>query len=90
MKLTVLFIQRKEQYPGQRLPEALAIVDEGTMEENPEWWPKEVQRQLKDVGYNIDGTSDIVGFTEVSFSVSEERIRDLIYRPPHILALNVD
>lgn len=35
MKLFVLFGQRKESYPGEYAPEALACIDECGMDENP-------------------------------------------------------
>lgn len=37
MKLYVLFAQRIETHCGQYAPEALAVADEFTMEENPTW-----------------------------------------------------
>lgn len=37
MKLYILFGQRKCRYDGQYAPEALAIADEWTMDENPDY-----------------------------------------------------
>lgn len=37
MKLYILFGQRKCTYDGQYAPEALAIADEWTMDENPDY-----------------------------------------------------
>ena len=37
MKIYVLFGQRHENYPGELAPEALAVIDEFTHDENPQW-----------------------------------------------------
>lgn len=50
MQIWLLAVQRVEDYPGQLSPEILAVVDEGTMEENPHWWPQEVARHKAEIG----------------------------------------
>ncbi len=44
MKLYVLFGQRKCTYDGQYAPEALAIADEWTMDENPQYIGEELDK----------------------------------------------
>ncbi len=50
MKIRCLFIQRKQRYDGEFLPELLAAACEATLDENPEYFPRECETQLKDVG----------------------------------------
>ena len=43
MIITVLFGQIKEEYEGQYAPEALAVADECTMDENPEYMDERIK-----------------------------------------------
>ena len=43
MKLSILFIQRKCRYDGEYAPEAIAIADEFTMSDNPDYMEQQVQ-----------------------------------------------
>lgn len=44
MKLYILFGQRKCTYDGQYAPEALAVADEWTMDENPDYIDEEYSK----------------------------------------------
>lgn len=37
MKVHILYAQRNERYPGEYAPEALAVIDENGMSDNPEY-----------------------------------------------------
>jgi hypothetical protein len=50
MKIYVIFGQRKGTYVGQYAPEALDVVDEYAMEENPKW----LLTQLEEHKNNLD------------------------------------
>lgn len=54
MKIQLLALQRKERYPGEYGPEIVAVVDEHTLEESPEWWPIEIARHKADLGDEAD------------------------------------
>jgi len=71
MEIRVLFIQRVEQYEGQNAPEALAVEDCFTRDDNPEYFEKEVQKQLEIVG------TDVAGHAIITFEVPQDRIRQL-------------
>jgi hypothetical protein len=75
MEITVLFIQRIESYEGQNAPEAMVIADEWTMEDNPEWFEKEVEKILKE-------NSDVAGHAIVTFDVDQDYIRKLCFTQP--------
>lgn len=46
MKLHVLFGQRKERYPGEYMPEALAVMDEFGQSDNPEYLDGEMKKAV--------------------------------------------
>ena len=71
MKIRVLFIQRKERYEGELGPEALCCEDEFTRDANAEWFPKQVEKDLKSIG------EDLAGHTIVEFDVDQDEIRRL-------------
>ena len=49
MIVYILFAQRRERYPGQYAPEAVAIMDEFAMEENGEWMSeRKAEQQERD------------------------------------------
>lgn len=51
MKIKILFAQRKY---GDQAPEALAVVDEYTDDENPDYFKGECEKQLKALGDECD------------------------------------
>lgn len=53
MRIKVLFIQRREDYPGQLGPELLAAVDEFSDSDNPKWFEEEKRKQLAAVGDDV-------------------------------------
>jgi len=69
MEIRVLFIQRVERYPNELAVEALAVEDEYTREENPEWFKEECLKQLELAG------DDVAGSAVVAFKVDEVEIR---------------
>src|SRR5690625_3564463 len=50
VKIQMLAMHRREDYPGQYGPEILAVVDQWTLDENPEWWDEEIARLKRSVG----------------------------------------
>lgn len=59
MLIRLLVLQRKEKYGGQLGPEVLAVVDETTMDDNPSWWPEEIERQKHAVGTDAESWAEI-------------------------------
>lgn len=47
MKVHILYAQRKEGYPGEYAPEALAVIDENGMSDNPEYMAEERDAAIK-------------------------------------------
>ena len=52
MLLYVIFGQRRCRYEGEYAPEALEIVDEYTMEENPEWIETKKKEHAEDKSFS--------------------------------------
>lgn len=67
MKLYVLFAQRKETYDGEYAPEALAVADEYTMDESPEW----MERQIKE---QVEVNSDFIAHTVVEIDLGDKAL----------------
>lgn len=67
MKLYVLFAQRKQRYNGQYGIETLAITDEYSSEDNPEW--------IHDTKAENEATGDFESLAVVTLEVSEAEIR---------------
>ncbi len=73
MRLKVFFVWRRDE-DG---PEALAIMDEWSYDENPEWWDDEKRRQIAEVGTDTiyvtrDAVVDIPsGAVEALFELPE-------------------
>ena len=65
----VLFMQRRESYPGQYGPEVVCAIDEFCLDENPEGWEKQVEKGKK------DNESDAAGFAMVKIEVDQAKIR---------------
>ena len=59
MKITVLFMQRRGGYPGEFAPEAMAVADEVTLDDNFDWWAEEVERQKKLVGKDAESWAEV-------------------------------
>lgn len=74
MKMTLLVLHRKERYEGEYLPEVISVVDEITLEENPDWWPQEVAQQKA----TIDD-STIAAWAEIEIEVPTEDIMKALY-----------
>lgn len=71
MELHVLFMQRTENYEGQHAPEALACIDEWSLnEDGKEWWAKEVAKQKA-------LHEDSAGFAVVRVKIDQETIRSM-------------
>lgn len=73
MKITMLAMHRKEQYSGEYAPEIMSIVDEVTMDENPQWWGEEIERQKALIG------SEASAWAEIAVEVSTEAIMAALY-----------
>lgn len=84
MKMRLLALHRKEDYPGQYLPEIMTVVDEGTLDENPEWWPAEIERQKK-----AHQDSTVAAWAEVEIEVPTQSILDALYPKPVVVEATV-
>jgi hypothetical protein len=82
MRVKLLFIQRREDYPGQFGPELLAAVDEFTDDENPEWFEGEKVNHLAAVG------SDAVASAVVTIEVPVDQVMDRLF--PERVPVDVD
>lgn len=74
MKLYVLFGQRKCTYEGQYAPEALAIADEWTMDENPQYIGEELDKYIKN--------KEFTSLEIIPIEVSLKKIIELLSPPP--------
>jgi hypothetical protein len=59
MQIKILLLQRKESYPGQFAPEAVAVVDEVSYHENLGDWEAEVRHQKELVGTDADAWGEL-------------------------------
>lgn len=47
MKVHILYAQRKESYPGEYAPEAIAVIDEVGMSDNPDYMAEQKEAAIK-------------------------------------------
>lgn len=80
MKTHLLVMHRKESYPGEHAPEVLSVCDEWTMDENPEWWDKEVAMRKRTVG------SDASAFAEIVVDLPTDTVMAALYPAPIVPA----
>lgn len=80
MILKVLFIQRKEAYEGQHAPEAVAVVDEFTYDENPQAFHSECEVIIADIG------NELAGHEVIDIEVDQSEIRRRILGETHPLS----
>lgn len=59
IRARLLVLQRKCWYPGEHAPEVLSVVDEWTLDENPEWWSSEVTKQKASIGDEADAWAEV-------------------------------
>lgn len=74
MKIKLLVIQRVQPYPNAYLPEILSVVDEVTLDDNPEWWDEEVEKQLA-----LVGEDDIDSWAILSAEIPIRQIEQALY-----------
>ena len=79
MRVTLLVLHRRESYPGQYSPEVMSVVDEVTLEENPDWGTEEVERQQNSVG------GDASAWAQVSVELSTDQLMAALYPQPVVL-----
>jgi hypothetical protein len=78
MDLHILFIQRKESYPGECAPEALVVWDEYSVDENPEGFENAIKLSLAGQG------SDVAAHRVIRVRVDQERIHKLLVKVPTV------
>lgn len=83
MQIQLLVLQRKQSYPGELLPEVLAVVSEATLEENPDWWPQEIARNKEIIG------EDAEAWAVVSAELSEEALAAALNPTPVQIDLDI-
>ena len=82
LDVTLLVMHRNESYPGQFAPEVLAVVDELTLDVNPEWWTEEIAKQKASIG------DDASAWAEVTVRLPVETLMSALY--PTIAPLNAN
>ena len=60
MYIKLLVIQRKGHPTTHYLPEVLAVADEVTLEENPDWWETEKAKQIELLEGDYDAVAEVV------------------------------
>lgn len=75
MKIRLLVLHRKERHPGEFPPEAVAVVDEATMENNPTAWASEVERVK---GHYADD-SEIAAWADITLVVDDGDLMRALY-----------
>lgn len=83
MRIKILFIQRKCSYEGEYAPEALAMVDEYTDDENPDYFINECKTQLEKVGDEI--ASQRVLEISISDKAIDEALASVVKAPAKII-----
>lgn len=76
MNLCVLFGQRKERYPGQYAPEAIACIDEYGNGDNPDYMEEQREKAI--------GSGDFASVIVVTLRVDGEKIAEAL-RPKAIV-----
>ena len=76
MKISVLFIQRKEDHEGQHMPEALCVADEVTLEEYGEIFEEDSQKEID--RFKREGVYE--GHTIVDLEIDDNKIKNLCKR----------
>lgn len=69
----ILVLHRREEYPGERLPEIMLIADETTLDENPEWFPQEAEIVKASVG------EDAAAWAEVRIGLDADALMAALY-----------
>lgn len=70
MKVYVLFGQRHCSYDGQYAPEALAVVDEWTEEDNPSYMRDELAKYREDASF--------ANLRVIALEISQDRLSELL------------
>ena len=70
MKLHILFGQRKERYPGEYMPEALAVMDEYGHSDNPEYLDGEMGKAV--------ATGEFESVVVVTMEVNGAKVMELL------------
>lgn len=73
MNINLLVLHRKESYPGEYAPEIVAVADEVQMDENPDWWHEEIDRQKKTIA------NDANAWAVVTIDVPTSQIMAALY-----------
>ena len=73
MNVRLLVGHRKDSYPGEYAPEVVAVVDEFTIDDNPEWWSNEVAKQKALWGTDADA------WAEIEVSLPREELMAALY-----------
>jgi hypothetical protein len=76
MKFHILIAQRKCRYQGEYAPEALEVIDEYAMDENPEWYNSQFQKHID--------SGDFCVLKTMTISVPDAEI-DNILDPPETI-----
>jgi hypothetical protein len=73
VKVELLVLHRRERYQGEHAPEVVSVCDEVTLEENPSWWPSEVEKQKAAVG------DDASAWAVVTIELPAEALLSALY-----------
>lgn len=81
MKLHVLFGQRKEHYPGEYMPEALAVMDEFGQSDNPEYLDGELKKAV--------ATDEFESVVVVVMEVNGAKVMELLRPSKPVLQVQI-
>lgn len=76
MFVKIVFGQRKEGYPGEFAPEALAIIDEYSDADNPNWINEQLEVYKKDKSF--------LNVRIMNVKVNQDEIRNFLTHQPYL------
>lgn len=83
MIIELLVLHRKESYEGEYGPEVIAVADEAVLEENPDWWILEQERQRSLIG------DQAAAWTVVRAEVDPEHLMEALYPEKYMVTLTM-
>lgn len=84
MKLFVLFVQRRESFPGEIGPEAVEICDEFTMDESPTWLEKERNAYLSKKSEFVAAEIVEISLSPMSVMLIQDRLTGRLQITGHV------
>jgi hypothetical protein len=82
MNFLILIGQRKERYPGEYAPEALAVIDEVGNEENPDY--------MREQEAEARGSNEFTSLVVLNVGVDGGTVSRLLSNRPHAIAGQIE